>query len=272
MLNQGYLTVARLFGTSFRLHWTLPLGALFFSGFRFAPVFWVAFFGLVFVHELGHAALVKIFGHRVVAVDITGFGGMCRWSGTATPEERGAIAWGGVLAQGVVLAIAFPASLVLGRPTTLWQAELVHVLITTNLYLAALNLLPIPPLDGAEAWRFVLDLIRRPRWPFGRGGGTHGGGWQPPPGNGGQGGGPAWRPPPGHGGGGWRAPGGGWTAPGDGRGGSGGSGAPLPDWLKPQGQKPPPGAPQPPRDADAEELARKLAEVAERAGRARRGD
>ena len=78
MMDRGYLTIARLGGTSFRLHWTLPLGALFFSGFRFAPVFWLAFFGLVFVHELGHASLVKIFGHRVVAVDITGFGGLCR--------------------------------------------------------------------------------------------------------------------------------------------------------------------------------------------------
>jgi hypothetical protein len=42
--------------------------------------------------------------------------------------------------------------LLLGRPTTYSGAELVSVLTTTNLWLIGINLLPVPPLDGAEAW------------------------------------------------------------------------------------------------------------------------
>jgi stage IV sporulation protein FB len=156
--DTGFLTIARFRGAPIRLHWTLPIGALLFSGFRFAPVFWAAFFGLVLIHELGHATIVRRFRHRVLAIDVTGFGGLCRWSGTATPFERACIAWGGVLAQFVVLIGAVAVRLVLGPPTSFAIAEVLHVFTVTNLWLIGLNLLPVPPLDGAEAWPLVGHL------------------------------------------------------------------------------------------------------------------
>ncbi len=156
MLERGSLTLARLRGIPIRAHWTLPLGALFFSGFRFAPGFWIGFFLLVLIHELGHAALVRAFRLRVVGIDVTGFGGLCHWSGMATERQRGAIAWGGVLAQLALLAVAAGSLFVLGRPPTRFAAELFSVFTYTNVYLIGLNLLPIPPLDGFEAWKLVL--------------------------------------------------------------------------------------------------------------------
>jgi len=164
MLERGSLTVLRLRGIPIRLHWTLPLGALFFSGFRFAPGFWLGFVLLVLVHELGHAALVRWFRLRVVGIDISGFGGLCHWSGHTTPLQRGAIAWGGVLAQAGLLLVSAIALLVLGRPSTVFLAEIASVFTFTNVYLIALNLLPVPPLDGWEAWSFLGRLIKGERF------------------------------------------------------------------------------------------------------------
>jgi len=182
MLDRGSLTVARLRGIPIRLHWTVPLGALVFSGFRWAPGFWTGFFLLVLIHELGHAALVRAFRLRVEGIDITGFGGLCHWSGRATPVERGVIAWGGVLAQGLLLAATFGGLALLGKPRVPFVAELVSVFTFTNLWLIALNLLPVPPLDGHEAWKLVGHLARGGRLPKRPGGErVDAVAWKPPP-------------------------------------------------------------------------------------------
>jgi hypothetical protein len=160
MFERGSLTIARLWGIPIRAHWTLPLGALVFGGFRIAPGFWLGFFLLVLIHELGHAFLVKANRLNVVAIDVSGFGGLCHWSGYATDRQRGAIAWGGVLAQALLLVVTFGLFMFVGRPHSAFLAELTSVFLYTNVYLIALNLLPIPPLDGAEAWRFVGNLFR----------------------------------------------------------------------------------------------------------------
>ncbi len=161
MFESGFLTLTRFRGTPLRLHWTLPLGALVFTGMRFEPVAWLVFAGLVLAHEFGHALLVWRFRHRVLSIDVTGFGGLCRWSGAATTTERGAIAWGGVLAQAALLVLAVGARFFFGPPTTYATAVAYSVLTSTNLTLIALNLIPLPPLDGAEAWPLVGSVWRR---------------------------------------------------------------------------------------------------------------
>ena len=180
MLERGSWTIARPRGIPIRLHWTLPLGAFVFSGFRFAPGFWLGFVLLVLAHELGHAAMVRWFRLRVVGIDITGFGGLCHWSGMATPLSRGAIAWGGVLAQLLVLGVTLGTFAILGRPRTLFVAELHSVFTTTNLWLMALNLIPVPPLDGAEAWDFVRRILRGERFSRAKGPRAEAHVWQPP--------------------------------------------------------------------------------------------
>src|SRR5262245_12230508 len=151
MFDRGFLTLFRIAGIPIRAHWTLPIGALLFSGLRFAPAFWLAFFLLVLIHELGHATIVKAFRLHVIGIDITGFGGLCHWSGTASVGERGLIAWGGVLAQAVLLIATFASVLIFGPPRSFFMAEMVSVFTYTNLFVIGLNLLPFPPLDGAEA-------------------------------------------------------------------------------------------------------------------------
>jgi hypothetical protein len=153
MFDRGYWHVGTLRGVPIRLHWSIPLGCIVFSGFNFVPAFWVSFTFLVLAHELGHAAVVRWFRHRTLSVDVTGFGGLCRWSGHASPFERSAIAWGGVLAQAAILLPTYLLVTFLGAPTNPHVSQVVYAFTHSNMLLIGLNLLPFPPLDGAEAWK-----------------------------------------------------------------------------------------------------------------------
>jgi len=155
--ERGYFRVGRVRGAPVRIHWTTPIGAFLFSGMivgaAFAPGAWAAFVLLVLVHELGHAALVRRFGLRVLAIDVHGAGGACRWQGHATELQRAKIAWGGVLAQALLLvATALVAPIAPREPLV---AQIVQTWTATNVLMIAFNLLPIRGLDGAEAWTLL---------------------------------------------------------------------------------------------------------------------
>ncbi len=154
MFRRGYWRLGRWWGVPIKLHFSILVAAVVLGGFRFQPGFLVAYPCLLLVHELGHAVLVRRLGHRVVGIEVTGLGGVCDWSGNATPFEEAAIAWGGVLAQLVVL-IAAELCLWTSPPTSRFAWEVAGTLTDTNLWLMAINLLPIPPLDGARAWGII---------------------------------------------------------------------------------------------------------------------
>ena len=158
--ERGCLRVGRLKGVPLRLHWTLPIGAVLFCGEQGGPVAWGAFAALILVHELGHAALVRRYRLHVIDVTLHGAGGECHYSGEPTEMQRTLIAWGGVVAQAMVLVIACLALAPHGPPSPTRDA-LVTAFIDRNLAMILLNLLPFRPLDGGEAWKIVGVLARR---------------------------------------------------------------------------------------------------------------
>lgn len=151
------MTLGRFGDAKVRVFWSAPLAiallGFLLNGFRFTPFAWLAILVLIVVHELGHAVWVRGFGLGLVAVDIRGIGGACQWYGTTTPVRRAIIAWGGVLAQAVILAIAYTITLFLPPASPWWALELLGAFVYSNLYLIAFNLLPIPGFDGQEAWK-----------------------------------------------------------------------------------------------------------------------
>ena len=106
MFSKGSLTLGRFRGAKVRVHWSVIVAVLVFSGFTFAPVRWLAVIAMILLHELGHALLVHRFGHEVVAIEVHGFGGHCAWAGDPSRAEVAAIAWGGVLAQAALWIVA----------------------------------------------------------------------------------------------------------------------------------------------------------------------
>jgi Zn-dependent protease len=175
MFETGWLSLGQLRGIPIRVHWTVLLALLFFGGFAFRPGAWVGIVAVLLVHELGHAALVKQRGLHVLGVHLHGLGGECRYTGRVTALDRAIIAWGGVLAQAALLAVAFVLTAVLGSPTTAFGYDLTRAFLWTNLILMGLNLLPFPPLDGAEAWKLP-GLLRSGGGPSSRGGSAGRGG------------------------------------------------------------------------------------------------
>lgn len=163
MLEGGSITVAHVRGIPVRVHWTTPLGALVFTGFSLNPLVWIGFFLLVLVHELGHAACVRLYGYAVTSIEVNGLGGRCEWAGDPTAKEDAVIASGGVAAQALLLLATVVVLAILG-PLSWLLGGIGHVFISVNAWLIAVNLLPIPPLDGARAWALVPILAAERGW------------------------------------------------------------------------------------------------------------
>jgi Zn-dependent protease len=162
MFSRGTLTLGRIAGAPIRIHWSAPVGALVFGQFQIVPGFWLAFLGLILAHELGHALVVRAVGGRVRDVLVTGLGGECAHDGVVDPARRALVAWGGVFAQLAVLLVAGTLRLVFGAPTSTFVADLAQACTTYNLMLMGINLIPVKPLDGYEAWR-IFPILKQ-RW------------------------------------------------------------------------------------------------------------
>ncbi|MFO0614080.1 MAG: M50 family metallopeptidase [Polyangiaceae bacterium] len=144
-----------------RIHFSAPLGAIFFSQFQWIPGFWLGFIVLILMHELGHAAVAKLCGLPVSRIDVHGLGGVCWSGGRQTPLQRALVSWGGVWAQLIVFGVAFVLLKVpLDRGAFL--TEFLSSFLWNNLILAGINLIPMQPFDGADAW--TLPKLLKERW------------------------------------------------------------------------------------------------------------
>lgn len=150
--NRNRYRVFRIRGIPVYVHVSLPLGLLIVSRLSFEPAAWAGFVVLVLAHELGHAALLRRYRLPVLAITLHMAGGECETTTNMSRWESAVVAWGGIVAQ--VLLFAFLATL---QTLGAWSSAFIgssfyYTLTAMNLGLAVLNLLPIAPLDGREAW------------------------------------------------------------------------------------------------------------------------
>jgi stage IV sporulation protein FB len=127
-------------------------------------VAFVAFFFLLFVHELGHAAVAKWRRVPVLGINLYIMHGLCWYEEPEKKSDEIWIAWGGVASQAALLMLALGASYLLERYAFLLfvhASPALHIFIVTNLFLMLFNLIPLPPLDGAKAWLVVPMLWKR---------------------------------------------------------------------------------------------------------------
>lgn len=142
-------------------HWSVllafPLGWAIEKSFLGALVAQAAFLVLMLAHELGHAFVARRLRLPVYSIELYAIHGLCRHGAPHREGADVAIAWGGVLAQGILFALALLLAKGLnvsgGIPRTL--APAFDVWVPLNMLIAFCNLLPIPPLDGAKAWRVI---------------------------------------------------------------------------------------------------------------------
>jgi Zn-dependent protease len=162
------IPVARIRGVPVAVHWSVPvIGALIVLSALRRPVVTLvalaAYLAVLVVHELGHAVAARRRGCAVWSVDLYPIHGVTRISAPRSPWDAGVIAWGGVTAQALVAVPLVLWVLVFGY--TRWEAAnaVLALLGFFSLLVAVLNLLPVPHLDGPQAWALVGMALRRRR-------------------------------------------------------------------------------------------------------------
>jgi Zn-dependent protease len=156
---RGYIMLGEINRAALRVHFATPFAGLLVSGGNVNAPVWAATVFLILVHELGHAIAAWKFGFNVTSIDVLPFGGVCRYEGFATPLQDSVVAFAGVWAQLLAYAIARPVHTYL--ELTPQMKDFVWVFTTPSLILCAINMLPIPPLDGPAAWAFFPRAYRR---------------------------------------------------------------------------------------------------------------
>lgn len=166
----NYWSLGKWGGVPVSMHWTVllafPFLYLMFDSFIAAAVGMVAFLFLLGVHELGHVLVARRRKVYVEEIKLFFLHGETALGLRRTPADECWIAWGGVLAQLVVLAVALAISAALpgldGGIGGLVVGAILVVLTRWNVFLIIVALLPIGPMDGRAAWR-VFALLRQRR-------------------------------------------------------------------------------------------------------------
>jgi Zn-dependent protease len=159
-MTRGSITLFRWRGVPVRVHFTLPLVAVMIGGLRFAPGAWLGWLLVVTLHEMGHAFWALHYRMDVREIVLHGAGGHCLYVGLPSPRQKSVVAWGGVMAQAILFVVMTPIAALVPAPSE-HVADLYRVLTTYNLYVALFNLIPLPWLDGYDAWKLVPMLLRR---------------------------------------------------------------------------------------------------------------
>jgi len=172
--RQGSIRLFRLAGIDVFLHWSWVLVVLYQIQLRakgYPSVLWpameyLALFGIVLMHEFGHALACRSVGGEANQIVLWPLGGVAY---VAPPPRPGATLWS--IAAGplvnVILAPIFTGVYLLASSQG-WENslpplyKLIQAIWAMNLILLVFNLLPIYPLDGGQILRALLWF------PFGR--------------------------------------------------------------------------------------------------------
>ncbi len=158
--DKGSLIIGHWREAPIKIHWTVLLCAFLFGKFKFLPVYWVAFFFLVFIHEAGHVLIIRHYNLWTEEIVIHGLGGYCQWVGDAEDFQIYVIAWGGIFSQFIVLILAYLSIYILGPPGSSVSYQIYQAFILTNIWMMLFNLVPVEPLDGSKAWK-IIDPLRK---------------------------------------------------------------------------------------------------------------
>lgn len=169
--RQGSFQLFRLAGVNVYLHWSWFLIAAYEMSSRsraYSSIMWNLFeylslFGIVLLHEFGHALACRQVGGQADQIVLWPLGGVAY---VAPPQRPGAMLWS--IAAGplvnVILApvflLALAASEAMGWPRSMPDTYgLLRMVNYINLALLVFNLLPIYPLDGGQIVRSLLWFV-----------------------------------------------------------------------------------------------------------------
>jgi Zn-dependent protease len=158
----------RLFGAPVLVHWSvfIVVGICSLMAFEApisAMIALLSYFGMILLHECGHAIVARHYGCRVHEIRLSILHGECVHSAPYEQFDDIAISWGGVIVQ---LLVAIPILSLTLVPSLDKLTELGPVIAILGYYsviVSLFNLTPVHPLDGYKAWRIFPVLWRRLR-------------------------------------------------------------------------------------------------------------
>lgn len=165
----GSYRIGRIAGIALDVHWTFALllawvglEALVGSGnplVMLVELLLVALvFGIVVLHELGHAFMARQFGVETRAITLLPIGGVAQMDGMPAKP-----------AQEILVALAGPAvnmalaTLLLPLVFNFGGGGLLEQLLWVNVGLALFNLIPAFPMDGGRVLRSALAMFQGPQ-------------------------------------------------------------------------------------------------------------
>ena len=170
-LTAGSLPLFRIAGIQVFLHWSWLLVAYFeivnrvnkYQSMTWNIIEYVALFGIVLLHEFGHALACRSVGGQANRIMLWPLGGVAF---VQPPPRPGAVLWSiaaGPLVNVVLLPITIVA-FVFASSTGLENVypDFVHFLVSIaviNLGLLIFNLMPIYPLDGGQILQALLWFV-----------------------------------------------------------------------------------------------------------------
>jgi len=168
-LSPAVLSVLNFNILVFRGPWSIPVEfriTTFATVILFAVLSWssgigleyvglaVLLYGMIFLHELGHAWACRMVGVQVHGITIHAFGGLCSFDARGLSVDNAAF----IVAMGplVNLALWASAALLAGQSWTAPMHGVLGWIAMLNLILAVLNLVPALPADGGQILRLWL--------------------------------------------------------------------------------------------------------------------
>ena len=163
--HPGSFRIFNAFGIDVFLHWTWFLIAFFqiramrgiFDGPVWHVLVYLSLFGIVLLHEFGHALACRSVGGRAERIVLWPLGGIAF---VQPPDRPGAVLWSiaaGPLVNVVLAPITFGALLAVntyGAGSDL--ATFVYLVTAINTALLLFNILPVYPLDGGQILQAIL--------------------------------------------------------------------------------------------------------------------
>ncbi len=171
--DRGAIRLFQIAGITVSLHWTWLLVALFElrgRGAAYGHMLWngleyLTLFGLVLLHEFGHALACRSVGGRAERILLWPLGGVAF---VQPPFRPGAYLWS-IAAGPLVNVVLVPLTIAAFAAVSFGFAgaapnleQYVMAIVIINLVLLVFNLLPIYPLDGGQILRALLWFVIGP--------------------------------------------------------------------------------------------------------------
>ena len=119
----------------------------------------VSYVAIIFIHEVGHAAVARRLGYEVSAIRIGLLHGRCEYAHPNSAWDASLVSWGGILAQLLIAALVFAIAAAVPGSLSDYFGPMVIFLGYINIVIAAINLTPRAPFDGYLAWRIFPAMI-----------------------------------------------------------------------------------------------------------------